>query len=169
MNLSNPITTVDAMADFIWDFKLLLEIELTITEQNPHEKTAAAIQTFTKLHEELNVIFLPKSTSTTAGGFFLPADMEFPAEATEILSQMQKTIKDAEFKGLNVFALIKNKGVMEGYQSPPGCHRHKCPKCNTIWEHSDSPWQFWKTHNCPNCGTKQLYRYFGPEQPHLWA
>ena len=41
-------------------------------------------------------------------------------------------------------------------------HRHKCPKCNTIWEHGGLAVLVYRAHNCPNCGTEERYIYHDP-------
>lgn len=39
-------------------------------------------------------------------------------------------------------------------------HKHKCPKCDFIWEHTTRQGQRARAHNCPRCGTEQRWKYF---------
>ncbi len=65
------------------------------------------------------------------------------------------------------------KAVNQGYASPAGWHRHKCEKCDLVYEHADlndaSHNVAWpdNPHACPNCGKCDWQRgiYDGPEAP----
>lgn len=59
-------------------------------------------------------------------------------------------------------AFAEKKLFKSDYHSPGGYHRHKCKKCNHIWEHDGS---FLCSHDCPNCGKSEYVKYFGPEPP----
>jgi rubrerythrin len=59
-------------------------------------------------------------------------------------------------------AFAEKKLFKSDYHSPVGFHRHKCEKCNYIWEHDGS---FLCSHNCPNCGKSEYRKYFGGEAP----
>lgn len=46
-------------------------------------------------------------------------------------------------------------------------HKHKCPNCNTVWEHDGLVCAgSTKDHTC-KCGTEVWLRYHGPEQASL--
>lgn len=58
------------------------------------------------------------------------------------------------------------------YTDPPGWHRHKCPKCGTVFTHQpdfiDSRGVSHGTaagHTCPDCGTQSWELYHGPTRP----
>lgn len=38
---------------------------------------------------------------------------------------------------------------------PSRTHKHKCPKCGNIWEHSDNCVNNTEAHTCSECGTEQ--------------
>lgn len=46
---------------------------------------------------------------------------------------------------------------------PPedGSHKHMCPKCQTVWEHSNKCRGSQEAHTCPLCGTSQREWYEG--------
>jgi predicted nucleic acid-binding Zn-ribbon protein len=50
-------------------------------------------------------------------------------------------------------------------ESKPGFHRHKCYECGYIWEHNDDCVYQPGAHNCPKCGVKETWKYFGDERP----
>jgi len=170
MNLTRPITTIEEMTDFFMDLRLLLGIESEMAEGYPSQKLSTVIDEVESLNERLTTLLAPASLSTTDEGLFLPFDTQFSPEVKEVLSQIQKVIKNAEFKGLEILAIIKPDRLPgEGYQSPDGFHRHECPNCGTIWEHSDAWWDIDKTHHCPTCSREQLYKYNGPKSPNMRA
>lgn len=39
-----------------------------------------------------------------------------------------------------------------GYRSPPGYHRHRCSRCEIVWEHHNELAGYWMAHLCPECG-----------------
>ena len=43
-------------------------------------------------------------------------------------------------------------------------HKHKCTKCGTIFEHPNSCAGVCGTHDCPNCGFHEPWRYNGTEE-----
>jgi hypothetical protein len=51
------------------------------------------------------------------------------------------------------------------YQSPFGCHRHRCGNCHHIWEHSDDMMGNEEEHKCPECKEEQWTKYFGSGAP----
>ncbi|MEA2702045.1 MAG: hypothetical protein QOE22_754 [Candidatus Parcubacteria bacterium] len=40
-------------------------------------------------------------------------------------------------------------------------HKHKCPNCSCVWEHTSKEGQDENAHNCPQCGTEERWVYFG--------
>lgn len=54
---------------------------------------------------------------------------------------------------------------------PEQKHKHKCPECDTVWEHPDQCFGSEEDHVCPECGCIETYhpggtfsKYFG-DQP----
>lgn len=54
-----------------------------------------------------------------------------------------------------------------------GTHKHRCPKCQCIWEHPNDLGEredagkdckdYDQNHLCPKCGTDQRYKYHGED------
>ena len=44
-----------------------------------------------------------------------------------------------------------------------GMHKHCCPNCNHIWEHSDANFGNRDAHTCSDCGTVNFYKHFDDE------
>ena len=42
---------------------------------------------------------------------------------------------------------------------PDGTHKHKCPKCSHVWEHSNSMAGNEDAHKCPRCSAPQWVRH----------
>lgn len=46
-------------------------------------------------------------------------------------------------------------------------HKHKCPRCNTVWEHTDlcvlfTEEIYQQSHTCPSCGQREVIdKYYG--------
>lgn len=40
-------------------------------------------------------------------------------------------------------------------------HKHRCRKCDTIWEHADSCAGRDAAHKCPRCGEDEWFAYHG--------
>ena len=57
------------------------------------------------------------------------------------------------------------------YKDKPDYHRHECPECGFVWEHSDecrntcTQEEFHKLHKCPECGERQSFKYSGVNAP----
>lgn len=56
-------------------------------------------------------------------------------------------------------------GMFDCYVSPTGRHRHRCPECDFVWEHSDDCYGDQDRHVCPCCGECVFYRYHGTRPP----
>jgi len=48
-------------------------------------------------------------------------------------------------------------------------HKHLCPKCKIVWEHDandfESSQEFHDAHNCPDCGERETWKYWGSKAP----
>lgn len=55
--------------------------------------------------------------------------------------------------------------TVTNYESPEGFHRHKCPNCNYIWEHSNNCVGNISAHRCPRCETIEGRKYTGTLPP----
>jgi predicted RNA-binding Zn-ribbon protein involved in translation (DUF1610 family) len=166
VNVTKPITTVGELVNFINDFVIMLELESFANPCDPTPQQLEAVDTFYNLYNaKLIPTIYPDAHKSKSSGFFASAEMELSTEAKEILSQMQKVIAEANFMAVAGISLVEIELVQGGHKSPKGYHKHKCPKCGNVWEHSNSFWDFTKTHNCFICGTEQLYHYEGPEKP----
>ena len=56
------------------------------------------------------------------------------------------------------------------YMSPAGYHRHRCSRCETVWEHPNNCAGDPDAHRCPECGHEDYGdlgwpRYTGPLPP----
>lgn len=50
----------------------------------------------------------------------------------------------------------------EEFSEAPRTHRHKCPKCSTVWEHESKLLPdvlFRPAHTCPKCGTFETRKF----------
>jgi predicted nucleic acid-binding Zn-ribbon protein len=43
-------------------------------------------------------------------------------------------------------------------------HKHKCPECGFVWQHSNAMRGNQAAHQCP-CGGESFYHYFGEDEP----
>lgn len=50
-------------------------------------------------------------------------------------------------------------------ESKPGFHCHKCSDCGYVWEHNDDCSFQPGAHDCPKCGKRETWKYFGNERP----
>lgn len=53
---------------------------------------------------------------------------------------------------MNKTKKLKTKMGEPFYYSAVGFHRHRCPQCRHVWEHSDEMFENVKAHTCHKCG-----------------